>query len=225
MELKFPSLEVGHEHIYYVIEGAMLQLFGEDSYDVFMHAAHDFPMHSLAHTSVQDFIVQAVVDSEPHPKTKLDKIQLMLQFMCVRRCLFAPLFTRLCDCFTPDTLRMAIDEDRDENAEAPMRDAIGKTIGEIFIDLAEDDKFSPYLEGTDATRDLERKNLAQLLSHCAIYADETDIRMVLAPPKDFETSVDFSELIDNFLVSQYEFVPTIMMDYLSRDIAGNRRQD
>ena len=62
--LTLPEMHIADEHVFYVLEGAILQMFGENSHPVFMRTAYDYKVHSLAHTAVNDFVVFTITETE-----------------------------------------------------------------------------------------------------------------------------------------------------------------
>lgn len=208
--MKLPKLPVNDEHKFYVIEGAMLQMFGDDSYDVYLDISMDNPFHSLAHSAVNDFTIYALNDTERHPETGFEITSVMRQLMCVRRCAFTPLFKGLKDCFTPHMMHLAIMEEGDEK---PLRTLIQNTIGEIFVDLSNDDGFAKYLDASHATLELERMNLTRMLAHCELRSEKTNVPLIFDQPVHEKD-------VDAHLIEQFAFARTAINDFRSRVATG-----
>ena len=208
--MKLPKLPASDEHKFYVIEGAMLQIFGDESYDVYVDLSVGNPHHSLAHSAVNDFTIYALNDTEKHPKTAFEITSVMRQLMCVRRCAFAPLFNRLKDCFTPHMMHLAIMEEGDEK---PLRTLIQNTIGETFVDLSDDEAFARYLDPTPETLELERMNLTRMLAHCELRAEKSNVSLIFDQPIHERD-------VDAHLAKQFAFASTAIEDIRTRVAAG-----
>ena len=206
--MKFPKLSAQDEHLFYVLEGAMLHLFGKASLDAFMEVSADFRLHSLAYTCVNSFTCSTLEESDQHPESDDDKKSVMRQLSCVRRCVFAPLLRTLKDCYTDETIGFAIEESVEDAESYPYREAIHTTIAEVFMALGDDDEFANFLRASEEVLELERQNLAKLLSHTELFAEKQRIDMVLS-------DVSTGKEIDDYLVSQFEPSMTRVEEYLS----------
>ena len=71
-KLTLPEMPLLAQHTFYAQEGAVLQMFGEASYDVFLGIASEHPFHSLVYTAAHDFTCYAVVESGVQPETPRD---------------------------------------------------------------------------------------------------------------------------------------------------------
>ena len=220
-KLRLPLLEIADEHIFYVLEGATLQMFGEESYPVFMRTAYDYKVHSLAHTAVNDFVVFTINETEQDwGKPAVEWSQeirraTMLQSLCVRRCLFAPIYEMLADTcgFILDD---AIAEER-LSGDSLYRDAIGEAINERFVELDNDVEFSKYLEDNDAMHQLQLQNLHRTFNHCEEFAKRNGMRTTV------RRTIGTADRCA-YIVTQFPFIKSIMKDYLTRDIVAKTEE-
>ena len=237
--LTLPKMDAGDEHVFYVTEGAMLQLFGEDSYSVFMTAAFEKKVHSLAHMAVNDFVVFAVSEAERELALPLgdwnaeQRQSAMLEGMCVRRCLFPPIYELLNDNYR-FILEGAIYEEsisrewKDRTARAKieaisyerevtdiddrmLRDTISDALNERFAELGEDPNYEKYLEKNEMTRKLQIDNMHRMFIHCEAFALKNKRQYVVG--QTIGTAARRA-----YLQRQFPFITTIMKDYLTRDM-------
>ena len=214
--LKLPSMRTLDEHIFYVLEGATLQVFGEESYPVFLAASAEHRLHSLAHTAVSDFSIYAVTETARETQRALtewdagERQTAMLQVLGVRRCLFAPIYEML-----SDTCRTLVDgaiaEHRTPAGDALYRDTVQRLLNERFTELAMDADFVPYLQQNEMTHALQVRNLAKLFHHCEAFASTNGVDLVM--PNDASTRSRCA-----YITQQFQFLTTIVSDYLTRDL-------
>ena len=213
--LTLPTMDAGDEHIFYVMEGSMLQLFGEDSYPVFMSAAFEKKVHSLAHMAVNDFVVFAINETVQDVARPLDswdaeeRQSAMLEGMCVRRCLFPPIYEMLDDTCSA-ILEGAIDEQR-VDGDATLRDAISDALNERFAELRDDPAYGEYLEKNEMTHKLQIDNMHRMFIHCEAFALKNKRQYVVG--QTVGTAARRA-----YLQRQFPFITTIMKDYLTRDL-------
>ena len=213
--LTLPKMDAGDEHIFYVMEGSMLQLFGEDSYPVFMEAAFEKKVHSLAHMAVNDFVVFAINETVQDEARPLDswnaeeRQSAMLEGMCVRRCLFPPIYEMLDDTCSA-ILEGAIDEER-VDGDSTLRDAISDALNERFDELAKDPYWGEYLENNEMTQKLQIDNMHRMFIHCEAFALKNKRQYVVG-----QTVTTSARRI--YLQRQFPFITSIMKDYLTRDM-------
>ena len=213
--LTLPKLDAYDEHIFYVMEGSMLQLFGQDSYPVFMSAAFEKKVHSLAHMAVNDFIVFSVKETMQELNRPLDgwdaeeRQVAMLQGMCVRRCLFPPIFEMLDDTCGA-ILQGAIVEER-VGGDRLLRDAIQDALNERFDEIGKDPYYSEYLENNERTQKLQIDNMHRMFIHCEAFALKNQWQYVVGQIVSTTARRDY-------LQRQFPFILTIMKDYLTREM-------
>ena len=213
--LTLPEMNLEDEHIFYLLEGATLQMFGEDSYSVFMETAREFKVHSLAHTAVCDFGLYAISETEGSLNLPVDvwtremRRNSMLQLLCVRRCLFAPIYEMLddtCSSFLND----AIQEERLSGGSL-YRDAIADAINEEFLKLDADVEFGKYLEENDETHELQIENMHRVFHHCGFFAKCHNVQ------NDIKFTIGIEDRC-GYLVQQFPFLKSIMRDYFTREV-------
>ena len=221
--LKIPTMETVDEHIFYVLEGATLQVFGEESYPVFLAASAEHRLHSLAHTAVNDFAIFAVTETAreaDRPLTEWSQAEqktAMLQVLGVRRCLFAPIYEMLSD--TCGTLvDGAIAEHRTPAGECLYRDTVQRLLNERFTELAMDADFVPYLQQNAMTHALQIRNLSKLFHHCEVFASANSVALVIAGDASTRTRSEY-------ITGQFRYLTTIISDYLTRDLHVRNLQE
>ena len=212
-KLTLPEMPLLAQHTFYAQEGAVLQMFGEASYDVFMGVASEHPFHSLVYTATHDFTSFALTESGVKPEKPKDMYSLMRQLSVVRRCLYAPVLKAITDLFTVQFLREAADEERAEDIHHSegRRRAIQLVLNAEFNRLADCEDFAPYLEISPRMEVLEIHNLVHLLRRCKIFSELTGVEMVVPAemrPREMHA----------YLVTQYPFAKSIVKDYLTRDL-------
>ena len=218
MTLTLPNMPSADEDIFYVIEGATLQLFGEESYPVFMFTMRAHPLHSLSYTSVSDFTRFAIEEEanaqdSPTPEWDEDmRLGAMLQCLYVRRCLFAPIHEMLSDNCHPHMLEGAIKEHQEAGVEAVYREGIQKMLKARYKELLTDTQFQAHLESTEATHQLQIENMHKLFHLCEDYAETLQINFVASMTRSTEARCAY-------LVRQFSFATTILRDYFTRDLA------
>ena len=212
--LKLPKMDVADEHIFYVMESATLQFFGEASYPVFMETATAHKLHSLAHTAVNDFVVFAIsetVEEGDYPLdvwTTQERQDAMLQALCIRRCLFAPIYEMLRD--TGDTLVNGAIHEQRTDGECLYRDAVADSLNDRFYELAADNTYAPYLEQNEKTHALQLRNMHRTFHHGEAYTVRTGTQNVIHQTLSEDARCAY-------LVRQFPYITSILADYLERD--------
>ena len=97
---------------------------------------------------------------------------MMLQMLCVRRCLFVPIYEMLDDTCS-SMLSGAIAEER-LSGDSLYQDAVGEA-----KELVNDAEFSKYLEDDDTMHELQVQNLHRTFSHCEEFAKRNGMRTVV----------------------------------------------
>ena len=218
--LELPKMDVADELIFYGLESATLQFFGEESYPVFMETATTHRLHSLAHTAVSDFVVFAIRETIEEGNYPLDawttqeQQDAMLQALFIRRCLFTPIYEMLRD--TGDSLVTgAIEEQRtdgedSEASECLYRDAVKDSLNERFNEIAADDTYAQYLEQNPHTRKLQLRNMHRTFRVGEAFGLRTGTQNVIYQTVSEDARCDY-------LVRQFPFITSIVADYLTRD--------
>lgn len=211
--LQLPEMPMLAQHTFYAQEGAVLQMFGEASYDVFMGIASEFPFHSIVYTATHDFTIYVWNASGLEPEKPSDMYSVMRQLSLVRRCIYAPVLKAITELFTVQHLREAVNENREEDRleNAGYRHAIQMMLDAEFNRLAQCEDFAPYLEISPRMRVLEIHNLVHLLRRCKIFSELTGVEMVVPAemrPREMHA----------YLVTQFPFAKSIVNDYLTRDL-------
>ena len=184
----------------------------------------DWPLHSLAYTNVSDFTTFAIEEAardDNSPTSEWDRtrrLDAMLQCLCVRRCLFAPIHETLLDSCNPLMLESTIKEHREDTSETVYQDGIQKLLKDRFQELATNAGFQPYFKSTEVTRPLQVHNMHNLFHHCEDFADTNKVEFVASATRSTEARCAY-------LVPQFSFVTTILRDYFTRDLYRQKFQE
>ena len=176
MGLKLPKLKPITEHIFYVLEGAALRVFGDDSPDIYEEVGLRDMMASLCYSVVYSFTKYTLEEAEldgVKPKTMKDKASVASQMMLTRRCIFPHLYNSLLDCYTQDFIISAIEEDMEHKSgdKRIYNDAITASIADAINEFCDSPTLSSYLDASDHNLKLEKVNLKRWIKHCRFYTD------------------------------------------------------
>ena len=182
MGLKLPKIKPITEHIFYVLEGAALNIFRDKSSEIYMTVSLQDMMASLCHSVVTSFTKYTLEEAESDgvtPKTIKDRASVASQMMLTRRCIFPHLYNSLSDCYSESFIEAAIQEDLDQKSGKRIyNEAILTSIAESIDEFCDCPRLSAYLDTNDHNLELEKVNLKRWIKHCKFYTKLTATPLV-----------------------------------------------
>lgn len=179
--LKMGALD---EYHFYILDGAILQLFGDESYRLFCNVVRHNKMVFISWAESYQFAEYAMTEEGMAPETPEDIESIMMQLCYIRRCVYSQLLKALRSLYTEEFFVQATNEV--DESSVPYRDAIAKSVGVTMIELSDDPDFRRYIDyDVDETQidvlvELEQKSLHRMFKVCAIHAKKRNIELRLS---------------------------------------------